>query len=427
MANFSIDNSNVDNSNVDNIDQNEVNYTSALITMAVLYLMMGFITCLNDTLVPFFKNGFDLTYAQSSLVQFYFFITYGIMSIPAGRLVGKIGYKKGIVVGFAIASLGAFLFYPASFLHQYSLFLMALFVLAIGIVLLQVAANPYITALGSPKTASSRLSLIQGMGSIGTTIAPIFGAYFILDSLNTRQDSSAALVFPYMGIAITLVLIALIVSKLNLPTIKNSSDAGMNHVTKLLSNRNLSLGIVAIFCYVGAEVAIGTFLTNYIGDVLSIPESSANIFVSIYWGSMLIGRLIGAFLLKFLKPSKVLMVSALFAFGFIGISIFSEGVLSAYSMVAVGFFNSIVFAIIFSLAVRGLGPQTTKASGYLSSAIVGGAVISYLQGVMIDNFNWSIAFMLPMACYAFIAFYGYFQHRALQKKSSKLAIPSKKH
>ena len=194
------------------------NYLPALISLAVLYFMMGFITCLNDTLVPFFKKGFVLSYSQSSLVQFYFFLTYGVMSIPAGKIVDRIGYKKGMVSGFSVAAFGAILFFPASILHQYYIFLAALFILAIGIVLLQVAANPYITALGPARTASSRLTLIQGVGSIGTTLAPLFGAHFILKEI-TSESSSDAVKFPYVGIAILLLLIAFIVSRLNLPAV----------------------------------------------------------------------------------------------------------------------------------------------------------------------------------------------------------------
>src|SRR5690606_19398692 len=190
------------------------NYTPALITLAVLYFMMGFITCLNDTLVPFFKAGFTLSYSQSALVQFYFFLTYGIMSVPAGRIVERLGYKKGMVMGFGIAGLGALMFLPASVFHEYSLFLAALFILAIGIVLLQVAANPYITVLGPPETASSRLTLIQGMGSVGTTVAPLFGAYFILSRLQESGASSDAVSTPYLGIGFFLFLIAVVVSRL---------------------------------------------------------------------------------------------------------------------------------------------------------------------------------------------------------------------
>jgi len=384
------------------------NYTPALITLGVLYFMMGFITCLNDTLVPFFKKGFTLSYSESSLVQFYFFLTYGIASIPAGKVVEKVGYKKGMVLGFAIAACGALLFFPASVLHQYTLFLAALFVVAIGIVLLQVAANPYITILGPAKTASSRLTLIQGVGSLGTTVAPLFGAYFILAPLQSAA-SSDAVKYPYLCIAGLLIVIALIVSRLSLPVIRLVDDGAEKSVMSaggIFSFRNLNLGVIAIFAYVGAEVSVGTFLTNYIAELLKITESNANSFVAFYWGSMLVGRLIGSILLKSVKASVVLSICAAAAILLIFVSISSMGYMAVWSMIAVGLCNSIMFAIIFSLSVNGLGKYTTQASGLLSTAIAGGAIISFCQGLLIDNSTWTVAFMLPLACYIYILFYG---------------------
>jgi len=398
----------VKNVTVSGVASGKQNYTPALISLGVLYFMMGFITCLNDTLVPFFKKGFTLSYSESSLVQFYFFLTYGITSIPAGKVVEKVGYKKGMVLGFAIAAFGALLFFPASVLHQYTLFLAALFVVAIGIVLLQVAANPYITILGPAKTASSRLTLIQGFGSLGTTTAPIFGAYFILAPLQ-QASSSDAVKFPYLGIAGLLIAIALVVSRLHLPAIQ-VEDEGLNEAVSpaesVFSFRNLNLGVIAIFAYVGAEVSVGTFLTNYISDLLKITESDANTFVAFYWGLMLVGRLIGSVLLKSVRASLVLGICAAMAIFFIGISVSLTGYFAVWSMIAVGLCNSIMFAIIFSLAVNGLGKYTTQASGLLSTAIAGGAIISFCQGLLIDNTTWTVAFMLPLACYVYILFYG---------------------
>lgn len=372
--------------------------------------MMGFITCLNDTLVPFFKKGFTLSYADSSLVQFYFFLTYGIASIPAGKVVQRVGYKNGMVLGFSIAACGALLFFPASVFHQYALFLGALFVLAIGIVLLQVAANPYITILGPARTASSRLTLIQGVGSVGTTVAPVFGAFFILDSLQTATASSDAVKYPYLGIGGLLVVIALIVSRLSLPVIEIEDDTpedGKQRTSRgIFSFRNLNFGIIAIFCYVGAEVSVGTFLTNYIADILGTTESVANSYVAFYWGSMLVGRLIGSVLLRSLKPPAVLSACGAMAIVLIGISIATTGYIAVWTMIAVGLCNSIMFATIFSLSVNGLGSYTTRASGLLSSAIVGGAIVSFCQGLLIDAFTWAIAFTLPMFCYGYIIFYG---------------------
>ena len=384
------------------------NYTPALISLSVLYFMMGFITCLNDTLVPFFKKGFTLSYSQSSLVQVYFFVTYGIMSIPAGKIVGRIGYKNGMVIGFSVAALGAILFYPASVWHQYYLFLAALFILAIGIVLLQVAANTYITVLGPAKTASSRLTLIQGVGSVGTTIAPVFGAYFILSRLQASNAPSEAVRYPYIAISALLVVIAIIVYRLALPVISipPAMVTGGQKKKNIFSFRNLNLGVVGIFMYVGAEVSIGTFLTNYIADLLAIPVTDANTYVAFYWGSMLIGRLLGAYILQLVKPSLVLSCCAIAAVLLITISINSSGAVAVWTMIAVGLCNSVMFATIFSLAVSGVKEFTTRASGLLSTAIVGGAVISFGVGLLKDHYDWRLAFILPLLCYAYILFYG---------------------
>lgn len=395
--------------NADITDNKSSNYTPALISLAVLYFMMGFITCLNDTLVPFFKKGFTLNYSQSSLVQVYFFLTYGIMSIPAGKIVERIGFKNGMVLGFAAAAIGALLFYPASVWHQYNLFLAALFVVAIGIVLLQVAANPYITVLGPAKTASSRLTLIQGVGSIGTTTAPIFGAYFILSRLQTSDAPSKAVRYPYLGIALLLIVIAIVVYKLSLPVINSSSDKTNLSLKKegsVFAFRNLNFGIVGIFMYVGAEVSIGTYLTNYISDTLHITVNEANSYVAFYWGGMLAGRLAGSYLLKIIKPSIVLSICAVAAIVLIVVSISSTGNTAVWTMIAVGLCNSIMFATIFSLAVSGLKRFTTRASGLLSTAIAGGAIVSFAQGVLKDSYAWNIAFILPLLCYMYILFYG---------------------
>ncbi|WP_395807617.1 sugar MFS transporter [Daejeonella sp.] len=404
MANIPLQNSVV--SDQENSGQN---YMPALISLAVLYFMNGFITCLNDTLVPFFKEGFTLSYADSSLVQFYFFLTYGLMSFPAGMIVEKIGYKNGMVLGFAIAAMGSLLFYPAADMHLYYLFLAALFVLAIGVVVLQVASNPYITALGPARTASSRLTLIQAVGSIGTTIAPIFGAHYILSRLQESGTSSDAVKYPYLGIAALLICIALVVYNLKLPKISTGAEsilATPEERRSIFSFRNLNFGSWAIFAYVGAEVSIGTFLTNYIADTLNMGVEDANSYVSYYWGGMLVGRLIGSYLLKTVKPSIVLTICAAAAIVLVVLSVNTSGTLAVWSMIGVGLFNSVMFAIIFSLSVQGLGKYTTKASGILSTAIAGGAIISFSQGYLKDHSTWAIAFMIPVLCYLYIVFFG---------------------
>ena len=333
------------------------------------------------------------------------------MSIPAGKIVERVGYKKGMVYGFAIAGGGAFLFLPAAWLHQYPLFLGALFVLAIGIVLLQVAANPYITLLGKPETASSRLTFIQGVGSLGTTVAPIFGAHFILSKL-TNGSSEETVSGPYIGIGFVLLLIALSISFIKLP----GTGAAPQHSDQqpkgnVFAFRNLRFGLIAIFMYVGAEVAIGTFLTNYIADLLHIKEHQANSYVAFYWGGMLVGRFGGSVLLKYFRPQRVLVVAAIAACLLIIISLLSSGHWAVWTMVATGICNSVMFAIIFSLSVNGLGTYTTKASGLLSTAIAGGAAIPYLKGLLIDHFSWVWGFALMILCYLYIVFYGTNGHK----------------
>lgn len=392
-------------------EQNTRGYLPALVCLAVLYFMLGFITCMNDTLVPFFKKGFTLTYTESSLVQFYFFLTYGLFSIPAGKIIGKIGYQYGMICGFLLAAAGAFIFFPASAFHLYYLFLVALFIIALGIVFMQVAANPYIVILGSPATASARLNLIQSVGSAGTIAAPLFGSYFILPKLDA-SGSSEAVKYPYIGIAAILILISIIVARLNLPQpVSSQQFAGYNKrhegtVRSAFSFRNLNLGALGIFFMVGIEVAIASFLTNYIADTLHISSHRANQYVAFYWIGMLAGRLVGVALLRFIKPTSMLVANSLISIGLIFMSINSAGNIAVWSLIAVGLFNSVLFGIIFSLATRGLENYMTQASGILSTAISGGAIIALVQGLLIDKTSWTTAFLLPVFCYGYLIFYG---------------------
>ncbi|WP_423737259.1 sugar MFS transporter [Chitinophaga caseinilytica] len=379
------------------------NYLPALLSLAVLYFMLGFITCLNDTLIPYFKEGFTLSYTESSLVQFYFFAVYGIFSIPAGRIVSRIGFRKGMVTGFLVAAAGALLFYPAALLHAYYLFLAALFIVAVGIVFMQVSANPYIVVLGRPETASSRMNMIQSVGSVGTIVAPLFGAAVILPGM--AAGGSSAVKYPYAGIALLLVVIGAVLWRMKLPEVRPVEE-GQAEGGSALGFRNLKLGALAIFFYVGAEVAVGSFLTNYIADTLAITEQEANRYVSFYWGAMLIGRLLGVGLLRVVRPERMLVINGLAAIAGIVVSMTSGGPLAVWALISVGLCNSVMFAIIFSLSVNGVGKHITQASGILSTAISGGAVIVVLQGWLIDSASWTTAFIIPILCYAYIVFYG---------------------
>lgn len=420
-------------------------YTSALASLTVLFFMMGFITCLNDILIPYLKGLFTLSYAKVNLVNFCFFGAYLIMGVPAGLVVKQFGYKRGMLIGFLIAALGCFLFYPAAAGRTFELFLAALFVLATGVVMLQVAGNPYVAVLGAPESASARLTLTQAFNSLATFIAPILGAVLILSHLPDLKKLSAAQaaaldVSPvqmlYLGIGAALIVISLLLNFLRLPTIQHA-PAETGDVTTAWSYRHLLLGLLGIFTYVGAEVAIGSHLVSYLSlenvmtDLLSYvkalvagvglqnliqldnTQAAAGIMVSFYWGGAMIGRFVGAALLSRFRPGRILAFNAIGAVVLTLISINMSGPVAMWSILAVGLMNSIMFPTIFTLAVHGLGRHTESASGMLSAAIVGGAIIPPLFGLIADSQSGGggvhalrLAFVLPVICYAYIAWYG---------------------
>jgi len=379
-------------------------YKKAMTSLTILFFMMGFITCLNDILVPYLKAVFSLSYGQAALVQFCFFAAYGLTSIPFSQLIEKVGYQTGMVIGFSLAAVGCLLFYPAVALHMYGLFLAALFVLASGIVLLQVAANPCVSVIGPPATASSRLTMAQAFNSLGTFIAPFFGAYFILSAL-VNVNQAEGVVYPYLGIAAVLIVIAFVLSRIQLSGLEQP-DHQDTPWRQVLQQRGLLLGMIGIFCYVGAEVAIGSFLVNYIKELTQMPEAKAASFVALYWGAAMVGRFVGIFSLNTFSPARVLAAHATIAIIFIAISMNASGMLAVFSMLAVGLCNSIMFPTIFTLAIKGLASgQEKRGSGLLATAIVGGAVIPLLTGLIADRFNLHHAFILPIVCYVYIAWF----------------------
>jgi FHS family L-fucose permease-like MFS transporter len=403
-------------------------HLGSLSVLTSLFFIWGFITCLNDILIPHLKAVFTLSYAQAMLVQFCFFTAYFIVSVPSGYLVEKIDYKGGIIGGLLIAGIGCLLFYPAAGLHSYPLFLTAFFVLASGITLLQVAANPYVTVLGAPETASSRLTLTQAFNSLGTTLAPYFGAVFILSTavksadqiqlLDAEQLSSyqaaeaAAVQSPYLLLASVLFVLAAIFALLKLPKIQTETKTAVQNQPSQQSAwhyPHLVLGAIAIFVYVGGEVAIGSFLVSFLGqaNIAALAEQDAGKFVSFYWGGAMVGRFIGAFVMQKIKPANVLAFNALAAVLLILTAIFSDGSLAMWSLLAVGLCNSVMFPTIFSLALNGLGVHTGQGSGILCAAIVGGAIVPLIQGVLADSFGLQIAFLVPVVCYLYIGFYGW--------------------
>ena len=399
---------------VSDIPQNN-NFSFALTSLTSLFFMWGFITCLNDILIPHLKGVFDLSYSQAMLVQFCFFGAYFIVSLPAGAIVKKLGYQKGIVLGLVIAAMGCLGFYPAASMHSYPVFLMALFVLASGITLLQVSANPYVSMLGDSKTASSRLTMTQAFNALGTTVAPFFGALLILNQAAesmSAQASAEAVQMPYVFLAAMLLVLAAIFAWLKLPNLSASEDVEQNDSSKDSGSawqyNHLILGAIGIFVYVGAEVSIGSFLVSFFADpsIAGLEESEAAKYIAYYWGGAMVGRFIGAAVMQKISGGKVLCFNSIFAVILILVATLSSGTIAMTAILLVGLCNSIMFPTIFSLAINGLGKHTSQGSGILCLAIVGGAIIPLIQGFLADSIGIQLSFLLPIVCYLFIAYYG---------------------
>ena len=420
-------------------------YRSSFILLTTLFFLWGFITVLVDSLIPRLRELFTLSYFQAGMVQFAFFGAYFLLSIPASYILSKIGYKKGIILGLLTMALGCLLFYPAASYRIFGIFMLAYFILAGGMTILQVAANPYVAVLGSENGASSRLNLSQAFNSLGTAIAPAIGALLILsDTIKSKTEiaaltqtakesylasEAAAVQTPFLGLALFILLIAGIFFFAKLPKLINQTSIGS--YADVFKKKNLILGVLGIFFYVGAEVAIGSYLVNYFLDMnlvdlikenkimKSIAEGILNsgladndnkaivgVFVTFYWSGAMIGRFIGAYLTKILKPGKVLGLFASMAILLIIVSISSTGLLSMWSILAVGLFNSIMFPTIFTLAINGIGELKPKASGLLCTAIFGGAIISPLYGFLTDSIGFKLALVFIILCYGYILYYG---------------------
>jgi len=421
-------------------------YRPSFILLTTLFFLWGFITVLVDSLIPRLRELFTLTYFQAGMVQFAFFGAYFLLSIPASYILSKIGYKRGIMLGLFTMALGCLLFYPAASYRVFGIFMLAYFILAGGMTILQVAANPYVAALGSEDGASSRLNLSQAFNSLGTAMAPAVGALFILsDTIKTKDEiatlsetakeayltsEASAVQNPFLGLAVFILVIAGIFFFAKLPKLISETSTGT--YTDAFKQKNLMLGVLGIFFYVGAEVAIGSYLVNYFLDMnminviknnsfmRSIAESILNsgltesdnkaivgVFVTFYWSGAMIGRFIGSYLTKIMKPGKVLGIFATLAISLIIISISTSGLVSMWSILAVGLFNSIMFPTIFTLAIDGIGELKPKGSGLLCTAIVGGAIIPPLYGKFTDNFGFKIALIFIILCYGYILWYGY--------------------
>ncbi len=399
---------------------------TALTVATTIFFMWGLITSLNDVLIPHLKSMFTLNYAEVMLVQSTFFGAYFIMSLPSGKVVAHFGYRASIIAGLIVTGIGALLFLPAAQVQSYPLFLSAFFVLASGITLLQVAANPYVSLLGSARLASSRLNLAQALNSLGTTIGPKFGGLLILSTAVLgaadlvklsptaqtayRLQQAHSVQGPYIGIAIVLFVLAVVVWLFRLPQLENTAVADDSHhrFVDALKLPRVWFGMLAIFVYVGAEVSIGSFMINYLAlpGIGHMTEARAAGYVSLYWGGAMVGRFIGSALLTRIDTRKLLAFNAVVAVLLVATTMLAHGNVAVASVVAIGLFNSIMFPNIFTLGIEDCGPLTGKVSSLLVMAIVGGAVIPWLQGALADHVGVHHAFVLPMLCYLYIIFYG---------------------
>ncbi|WP_228530393.1 sugar MFS transporter [Tamlana sp. I1] len=454
------------------------NYTSSLIILTTLFFMWGFLTCMNDILIPYLKEIFDLKYWQAMLIQFCFFgayfigsLVYYILSLRIGDPINKIGYKNGIIIGLVVAGVGCFLFYPAAQFKLYGFFLAALFILGLGFTMLQIAANPYVSILGSPETASSRLNLSQAFNSLGTTIAPIFGGYLIYEYFFSHGETGGeAVKIPYLVFGIIFILVAIVFKFIKLPEFVNEDEVVKGKGA--LKFKNLSYGTVAIFMYVGGEVAIGSFLINFIGldEIMGLKESVAKNFLAYYWGGTMIGRFSGALSLSAMEKTKkyaMMLLLSVLSFGLIffisgmefntvlpylgiialnfvafivgkglsgrtlglfgtisivliALAIFSSGSFAMWCLIGVGVFNSIMWSNIFTIAIDGLGKFTSQGSSLLVMAILGAALVPLIQGILADNIGLQASFIVPLCCYIYIMFYGFYSPKWKSNNSEQL-------
>jgi FHS family L-fucose permease-like MFS transporter len=417
-----------------NSDGSESNATYAAnlqVFVYALFFAFGGITSLNDVIIPKLKALFTLTYGEVMLVQSAFFAAYFIISIPAAALVRRVGYMRSAVVGLLTMTVGCLLFIPASSHGLFALFLVALFVLASGITTVQVVANPLISMLGPSRTASSRLTFAQAFNSLGTTIFPYVGSILILGSLATvdpaslsgtaldefRMAETQVVVHTYIGLAIALVVLAAVVWLQRKSLVETAvPPTPILRAFNLLTRPRFAFGTLCIFLYVGGEVAIGSVIVSYLmqPSVLSMASDAAGKHVSFYWGGAMVGRFIGAWLLRLFAPGKVLACAASAVLILLTISANSVGLVSGWSLLAIGLFNSIMFPTIFTLASEGLGKRAAEGSGVICVAIVGGAIVPLVTGNAADLWGLKHALLVPAACYATILAFGWFARRPLR-------------
>jgi len=396
-----------------------------LIALTLLFFAWGFLTALNDVLSPYLRSVFALTFAESALVQTAFFFAYFVSSLPSSAIVARIGYKNGLAVGLVFMAVGAVMFLPAASWVSFPLFLAALFVLGSGITLLQVAANPYVTMLGGPESAAARLTLTQAFNSFGTTLAPIIGGSLILSAVTSDRvgeqaaQQAAAVRGPYLVIALVLIVMAVAFYFLRLeePT-EEPERPTWKAIKECLAQPRLSLGVLAIFIYVGTEVTIGNFLINFITAEIGVTNVAAAHMVGFYWGGAMVGRFIGSALLRRINAPLLLAIVATLACALVGVSLITTGQVAVYALIAIGLCNATMFPTIFSLGVEGLGRLSGVGSSLLVQAIVGGALIPLAIGALADHIGLGNALGYCIGLYACIGLYGLYCLRLARRITS---------
>jgi FHS family L-fucose permease-like MFS transporter len=392
------------------------NYTGPFITVAILFFIFGFITNLNMSLVPHLKKLFDLPYGWAMLVESAFFLAYFVFSSPTSRLIQSIGYKKTMVVSLFIQVVGCVLFVPAAKMVSFPLFLSAIFVVGAGVTALQTAANPYVAILGPESSAPVRLTLAQALNSLGGTIAPLFaGAYILTDNadLSTKAAVANTVRGPYLAIAGGLLILGVITAFLSLPHVQQTQEFRPGKEGDPVLSRSIwgyrhtVLGAVGIFLYVGVEVGLASIAVNYFTTQGISVAKTASFLVSLYWAGALVGRLLGSAMLTVIKAGKLLGIFGFAALFFVIVSMFTSGWTAIIAVLLCGFFNSIMFPNIFALGIAGLGPMTSKGSGLIMTAVVGGAIVPLLLGALADKIGIQHALIIPAFCYLFIAYYGF--------------------
>ncbi|TCP33387.1 sugar MFS transporter [Sphingomonas sp. BK235] len=399
-----------------------VSYRPALTLLASLFFMWGFITVINNTLLPHLRSVFDLNYTQTTLIESVWFIAYFFASIPSAKLIERIGYQRSLVTGLIVMALGALGMVLAASLPSYGVTLVMLFVIASGITLLQVAANPYVAVIGPPETASSRLNLVQALNSAGTMLAPLFGAYLILGRSKggtaqtgtvlteaERLADAQSVILPYVLVAIVLVVLAVVIARFPLPAMGSATSRLAKEERKhhsLWKHRNLVFGIPAIFIYLIAEIGVANLFVNFVSQptIADVTPEQAGRYLTLLWGGMMVGRFVGSAIMQRIPAETVLAAFSIGAFVVMLVTVFTTGPAAMWSLIAVGLFHSIMFPTIFTLGIKGLGPLTEEGSGLLIMAIAGGALV-VVQGKLADMFGLQPSFLLTAACELYILFY----------------------